>query len=227
MPTQLVPVFKDLFWSLLVSRPDGQPYALSHAAAIFHRLRYLARWMEQRKRHSLASISPAFVDAFVSDLKAHLKKEGKKREAEYTTGSVVSYLKTLDLAFEQRAALAARGHEGIGIQPFGEASAWGVAEEIAPYVESFTPPIPDELVLPIVSAAYRFIREVADDAIELQTRILASESRLISKKNPRKISHKQFGKLRPAVIREFAEQRARERPWLAELLVGRDDDDEG
>ena len=227
LPQRLAPIFKELFWSLLISRPDGQPYALSFAGTLFSRLRYLANWMEWRKRHSLASISPAFVSTFVSDLKAHLKAESKRREAEYTTGSVVGYLKTLDFAFEQRGALAARGHQGLGIQPFGEASAWGIAEEIAPYVESFTPPIPDELVIPIVSAAYRFIREAADDVIELQARILASEGRRISKKNPRTISHKQFRKLRPIIIREFAEQRrAPERPWLGELLVGRDDEKE-
>ncbi|TPG40573.1 hypothetical protein EAH79_11810 [Sphingomonas koreensis] len=225
LPERLVPLFKDLFWSVFVSRPDGQPYALSQAGSLFSRLRYLAKWMEQRKRHSLASISPAFVNAFVSDLKTHLAERSKEREADYTTGSVVGYLKALDFAFEQRGALAARGHPGLGAPPFGEASGWGIAEEIAPYVESFTPAIPDELVIPIVMAAYRYIRDVADDVIELQTLILASESRRISKKNPRTISYKQFRKLRPVIIREYAQQRLQDKPWLADLVVGGDNDE--
>lgn len=228
VPRTLAPVFKELLWSTFISRPDGQPYSITHAGTLFSRLRYLARWMESRKLRSLASITPAYVNAFISDLKADLRKKGREREAEYTTGSVTGYLKSLELAFEQRAAIEASGHRGLGFQPFGEASAWSIAEEIAPFVESFTPPIHDELVIPIVGQAYRYIREVADDTIELQARILKLESKRISKKNPRTISLKQFRKLRPVLIREFVDERGSDRPWLAELIrkdVGEEKDE--
>ena len=218
LPKPLVPVFRELLWSLLTSRPDGQPYSLAQVQTIFARLRHLARWMEQRKRGTFASITPAFAATFVSDLKSHLKSKAKERETEYTTGSVVGYLKSLEFAFEQRGALVARGHTGLGFQPFGEASAWGIADDIAPYVESFTPPIPDALVIPIVAQAYRFVREVADDVIALQDRILALEGKRISKRNPRTLSQKQFRKLRPVLIREFVAECGPDRPWLTELV---------
>ena len=225
LPRTLVPVFKELLWSTFISRPDGQPYSITHAISLFTRLRYMATWMESRKLRSLGSITPAYVNAFVSDLKKHLRSRSKEREAEYTTGSVTGYLKSLELAFEQRSALESNGHRGLGFQPFGEASAWSIAEEIAPFVESFTPPIPDELVIPIVGQAYRFIRDVADDAIELQERVLALETQRIGKKRPRTISRKQFTKLRPVLIRELAASRMAGRDWLADL-TGRGADDE-
>lgn len=227
VPRTLAPVFKELLWSTFISRPDGQPYSITHAVTLFSRLRYLAKWMESRKLRSLASITPAYVNAFISDLKADLRKKGKEREAEYTTGSVTGYLKALELAFEQRAAIEASGHQGLGFQPFGEASAWSIAEEIAPFVESFTPPIHDELVIPIVGQAYRYLREVADDTIELQRRMLELEARQIGKKRPRTLSRKQYIKLRPALIREFAAERAPDREWLADLTGQGADDDLG
>ncbi|MGY2733582.1 hypothetical protein [Sphingomonas sp. UYP23] len=225
LPRTLAPVFKELLWSTFISRPDGQPYSITHAVTIFTRLRYLAKWMESRKLRSLASITPAYVNAFRSDLKAYLRKKSKERESEYTTGSVTGYLKSLELAFEQRAAIEASGHRSLGFQPFGEASAWSIAEEIAPFVESFTPPIPDALVIPIVRQAYRFIRDVADDAIELQGQVLALETRRIGKKRPRTLSRKQFIKLRPILIRELAAQGATDREWLV-ALTGRGADGE-
>jgi len=227
LPTPLVTVFKELLWSVLTSRPNGQPYSLAQVSTLFSRLRYLASWMGRRKRASLASITPAYVEAYRSDLKTHLKAKAKEREADFTTSAVTGYLKPLEFAFEQRGALQARGQQGMTFQPFGEASAWSIAEEIAPYVESFTPPVPDGLVLPIVSEAYRFVREVADDVIELQTAVLALEVKQISKKRPRTLSRKQFGKLRPALIRDYAKERMAHRPWLAELAVGGGEDDEG
>ncbi|PZU05707.1 MAG: hypothetical protein DI606_19240 [Sphingobium sp.] len=226
-PIELTPVFKELFWSIFISRPDGQPYSISQAHSVFGRFRYLAKWMHAQKRKSFVSFSPALVTDFVSDLKVHLRAKEKERDEDLTTASVTGYLKILEFAFEQRTTLQARGAQGISFPPFGGASAWSIADEIAPAIEVFTPPIPDALVIPIVSSAYNFIREVADDVLSLEDLIFDLENKDVIKKNPRRISLKQFRKLRPRLIDRYAREHADGRPWLTDLIKGNDQSEEG
>ncbi len=227
VPSELTPMFKELFWSIFISRPDGQPYAISQAQSVFSRFRYVAKWMHEQKRKSFASFSPALVTRFVSDLKVHLRAKEKERDEDLTTASVTGYLKVLEFAFEQRMTLQARGMQGISFPPYGEASAWSKGDEIAPEIEAFTPPIPDALVIPIVSSAYHFIRDVADDVISLQDLILHLESKDVSRKNPRRISLKQFRKIRPRLISEYATDGATGRPWLKDLIKSQAEGEDG
>tara|TARA_R110000868_G_scaffold411785_1_gene710579 strand:- start:59134 stop:61023 length:1890 start_codon:yes stop_codon:yes gene_type:complete len=220
-------MFKELFWSIFISRPDGQPYAISQAHSVFGRFRYLAKWMHAQKRKSFASFSPALVTSFVSELKVHLRAKEKERDEDLTTASVTGYLKVLEFAFEQRTMLQARGVQGISFPPFGEASAWSIADEIAPEIEVFTPPIPDALVIPIVSSAYKFVREVADDVLSLEDLILDLGSKDVGKKKRRPISLSHFRTLRPKLISEYAMENAAERPWLKELIKDNNQNVEG
>ena len=57
-PSELTPMFKELFWSIFISRPNGQPYAISQAQSAFSRFRYVAKWMHGKRRRK-AALSPA------------------------------------------------------------------------------------------------------------------------------------------------------------------------
>jgi hypothetical protein len=167
-PAQLVPEFKALLWSLLVSRPTSPPLALSGALSVFFRLRHLARWMHRRNLSRLASLTPAAVAIYVAELKALLKRRLRDRDEELSTTTVATWLRPLQFAFEQRDHLRSAGFKAMKIPPFGEGSSWSEATSIVETVESFTPPLPDEIVLPIVSRATAMIHEPAEDIIKLQ-----------------------------------------------------------
>jgi integrase len=171
-PAQLVPEFKVLLWSLLVSRPTSQPLALSGAQAVFFRLRHLARWMHRRNLPRLASLTPAAVEIYVSELKELLKRRVRDRDEELSTSTVATWLRPLQFAFEQRAQLRTAGFKAMKTPPFGEGSPWSEATSVAEKIDSFTPPLPDEIVLPIVSRASFLIRDAAEDVIRLQERMV-------------------------------------------------------
>lgn len=176
-PPHLVEQFKALVWSLLVARLGAKPIAISAIKAVEYRMRYLAAWMERRRLRSFRSISPTQVQVFIQDLKAHLREKGKKREADYDVNTVFYFLNCLQNAHDQRAALAQAGHEGVELPPFGLGSPWSAAEAIIPDVEGFTPPLPDEIAIPIVQAAHRFLGRPADDIIEMHRHLRAARGR--------------------------------------------------
>ncbi|SEL80645.1 hypothetical protein SAMN05216382_2689 [Sphingomonas palmae] len=161
---------KALLWSLLVSRPKGKPLALGRAVGLYPRLRYLGRWMDYRRHSGFGTLSSVAIQVYRQDLVKYLGNgnDDEKPEVDVETGAVASYLYPLRDAYEQAHQLRAAGVEPIRIDPFAGSSAWAVAEDIVPQVEGFTPPLPDEIVLPVVHAVNRFIGTPAEDILRLQ-----------------------------------------------------------
>lgn len=161
---------KVLAWSMLVSRPKYKPMALSNASRLGQRLKYLGRWMDYRGHCDFGSISQTAVKVYRKDLVEWftVDEHGKTLEIDVETNTVAGYLMLLQYAYEQAAHLRARGVAPIRMAPFEGSSAWQMAEAIVPEVEGFTPALPDEVVLPIVHEAHRWLGAPADDILRIQ-----------------------------------------------------------
>lgn len=170
LPERTTEALKTLAWSLLVSRVGGKPKALSGASKLCQHLRYLGRWMQYRGHIDFGSITQTAVRIYRKDLVEWLKtdEKGKPREIDIETNTVCNYLLPLQYAYEQGAHLAGRELPGIVVEPYAGTSAWAIAEEIVPEVEGFTPPIPDEVVLPIAHVAHRWLGKPAEDILAIQ-----------------------------------------------------------
>lgn len=172
IPTVLVPEYKELFWSLLVSRPEFRPVSLTNAQTIFYQLRRLSRWMHRKGLHSLAQLTPAAVALYLADIRTSLRRQMRDRDEDLSTSTVAGHLRPLQCAFEQRSHLRAAGFRPMPYPPFGEGSAWAEASHIVEHVSGFKPPLPDEVVMPIISRALFLIGEPAEDVIALQKQIV-------------------------------------------------------
>jgi hypothetical protein len=172
IPSSQVPEFKELLWSLLISRPEGPPVPLAHAQSTFYRLRRMARWMHRKGLRSTGQLTPAAVALYLDDLKASLRRQIRDRDEDLSTAAVAGSLRPLQYAFEQRSHLRATGFKPMTLPPFGEASPWAEAASIVEHVSGFTPPLPDEVVMPIINRALFLIGEPAEEMIALQMQIV-------------------------------------------------------
>jgi integrase len=218
-PPELVPEFKELLWSAMVSRPEGPPVAISRAANLSLKLVHLARWMHRRKLNGLAQLTPAAVSIYVNEVKAILRRFARKRDGDLETVTVATMLQPLALAFQQRAHMRAAGFKPMKDPPFGEGTAWSTASDIVEHVDSFTPPLPDAVVIPIITRATELIHAPAEEIIRLQsvvTEALLEDQR--SKTSQYRRLKKQLG------ARATAEHR--NAWWTAMRLPGCIDDEE-
>ncbi len=170
VPTSITEALKTLAWSMLVKRSTGKPLALSNFARLGHKLRYLAYWMMRRGYRHLGEITTVAVRTYRKDLIEQLStdEKGASRDIDVDTNTVAGYLLLLQYAYEQADQLRARGVAPLGIPPFAASSAWVVAEGIVTDVEGFTPPLPDEVALPIANTAHLWLGVPADDVMRLQ-----------------------------------------------------------
>lgn len=173
---------KILAWSMLIQRPGQKPIALSNFARLGHKLKYLGQWMDRRNHPDLGSITPTAVKIYRRDLIDQLATddEGRPREVDVDTQTVAGYLLVLQYAFDQRDHFSRRGMATMRFDPFEGSSAWEVADGIVPEVESFTPPLPDEVVLPIVHQAHRWLGTPAADILRLQSMCIEERGRGVS-----------------------------------------------
>ena len=128
--------------------------------------------MKWRKHSSFASITATAVQVFRDDLVVHLTQGGGIGDIDIEAGTIASYLRPLSYIDEQARHLEDRGIARIPAAPFGPSSAWDVATDLVPFVEGFTPPLPDEVVLPVVREAHRWLDAPAQDILRLQAALV-------------------------------------------------------
>ena len=167
---------KTLAWSLFASRANGRPIPVAWAKTFSRGLLYLGRWMRFRGHSDFSTITATAVAVYRDDLIKYLTtgEEGESQELDIDARSIAYYLRPLAYADEQARAIRARGLPTIPAAPFGNGTPASFATEILPSVEGFTPPLPDEVVLPVVREAHRWLDAPAADVLRLQDELLAA-----------------------------------------------------
>lgn len=173
VPSDINEALKTLAWSMLVSRPGGAPMRTTQASDLSRHLRYLGQWMNWRKHRSFATITATAVQVFRDDLVVYLAQgDGGIADIDVETGTIANYLRPLSYIDEQARHLEDRDIARMPAAPFGPSSAWDVATDLVPFVDGFTPPLPDEVVLPVVREAHRWLDAPARDILRLQSELV-------------------------------------------------------
>jgi hypothetical protein len=190
---RLLSFFKRFLWSVMVDCRDG--YAWSpHALAVRHTgIRRVVRWMVQRSHFNFATMDADAFNQFKEDLLVWLEEENvhaddsvlvEDQEAidaedfpEVTAdanGSEVSFYTALKTSFtvwqrlwQQSGALVEAGIPTMPMDPLAGRSPHALAAEITAYVAKNISPLPDEVALPIMGEAHRWLGVRADDVIRL------------------------------------------------------------
>lgn len=222
IPLPVVDGLKVLLWSLLVSRPRDKPLALSNAGRVGQKLKYLGRWMVWRGHSRFDQITSTAVKVFRKDLVEAFSKDekGKPREIDVDTNTIAGYLLPLQYAHDQAQQMRARGVAPVTVNPFEGSSAWQVASDIVPEIESFTPPLPDEVVLPIVQQAHRWLGTPAKDILRLQAMCIAERDKGQSHLTTTRAIRKKLEAF------TFGKCRGEDKPWhppFAEFLLRYDE----
>ena len=189
----LLDAFKRFTWSLF-SDPRGKygaslkPGGVSH---VYIGIRYLARWMNRRNYISFNELNDSASDLFLDDfadssamprIEAKPKKNTKKRVKLFGSSAanaiadvgmsaawVYQHVIIWQQLWRQTGALRKAGVPTLPEAPFSGKGANAVARELAVRVAGKIPPLPDEVALPMMSAAFRMIGTPADDVIRLHS----------------------------------------------------------
>lgn len=98
---------------------------------------------------------------------AHDRDDDHVEHDEISWNQVVNRLKIFYFIRAQAPLLAARGFGVLEAEPFNGKSLFKVARPIARYVGNRVPPLPDEVALPLLSAAIKWVEVWSTDVVEL------------------------------------------------------------
>lgn len=175
----LLDTFRRVLWSLLVDPRDGKALKPGSAGQFAIGMRTMVRWMVSHKYHALAKVDGAASLEFLEDLPRLLARDIMAPEADDDADQVgqvdaiddvdqaegedlspsVLYARTCVWAqvFRQSEALTDAGIEPMPEQPFDGEDPWKVAKRLTTAVVGQIPPLPDEVALPILAAAVRWL----------------------------------------------------------------------
>lgn len=156
-------------WSLFCDRRFSRTMKAGCAANLMIGIRALVRWMVENSYTSLEALDAEASDEFLDDLAAECAEEDNVPKF----NNIRLQLAPWKQLHQQRGALLGAGMAVMEEPPFGNRSPHALAEQFVERVEAKIPPLPDEVAMPILEAAIRFIGTPANDIIELQRRILA------------------------------------------------------
>lgn len=155
-------------WSLLVDSRSSRPIKPGSIGGMDIGLRSLNRWMVTEGLECPAQLDAdacsKYVDLCASGLAFHMQNEG----ASGGHHMLWKRLRVLELLFRQGPALADSGIDPMPQHPFGGRRTTAVVNDFATRSFEPVPPLPDEVLIPIVTGAWRHIGCPAEDIIRLQ-----------------------------------------------------------
>lgn len=184
----LLEAFKRFAWSLFAeeSRYYGRPLKPANASVLSTGIGCLARWMVRRNFLSFSELDNAASEVFLDDMAdetalADLQpsnteetipdhENGAAPDADGEGMSVSQVWRRVIVwlqLWRQAGSLREAGIPTLPEPPFNGRSAKQVARELATRAASLIPPLPDEVALPIMNAAYRMIGLPAEEVIRL------------------------------------------------------------
>jgi hypothetical protein len=140
-------------------------------------IRFLVKWMLNNEYHNLHELSAEASRQYLEDLIEQYLSENDASPEEFEEGIAADdgvgegalrpLVQIWTNLWRQRAALRDAGIHPLPEEPFDGRSAKSLAVELATKAARWIPPIPDEVALPVLTAALRMIGVPAEDVIRL------------------------------------------------------------
>ncbi|HET7570303.1 MAG TPA: hypothetical protein VFK96_06925 [Gammaproteobacteria bacterium] len=159
--------------------------------------------MHSSEVKSLSELTPSVCDKYITytiDRLAERQDQDAERQNIYNR--LFKAARFIELLYLQGPVLTAIGMRGIPAHPLGGSRAGEVAAECAGRNLGWIPPLPDEVALPIMNAAWRMLGEPAEDVIALQEQCLRAYHFRLSGK-PRSATPDGKAKAAAAVVMAF------------------------
>lgn len=175
-------------WSLFTDRRSGLDLTVGSVMKLSTAMRSLIRWMVKNDYVSISELTSAASEDYLDDLVSSymLKTEmmegilaedesedDEQDDPEIPLGALRPRTNFWSLLWAQRAVLREAGVAVLPEAPFGGKSARAVANKLATKIVGWIPPVPDEVALPVMAEAHRWLWERADDVIRLQDEYIA------------------------------------------------------
>jgi integrase len=188
----LLNYFKRFFWSLLVDSRNCPSWTPHSSAVRFTGVKRIASWMVARSHYDFSSLDPEALEEFAEDLLEDLAHEGVQAddtELNYAGSSDIAidevvedventdpqgFYTALSAAFDvwkrlwlQAQVMNEAGVPAIQTDPLKGVTPHRAALDLTYRVITRIPPLPDEVALPIMNEAHRWIGIRAADVIRL------------------------------------------------------------
>lgn len=201
---ELLNAFRRFAWSLVVDPRSGKALAPGSMRFLGRGIHVLAWFMVRESYRTFGELDGKASEEFKTDLRSLLREMQADEEDEpsdpegWDLAEVASApeeaareeLSELGLntalfaaniwhrLWKQSSALAEAGIPALPEVPFGNASAFQVAKELADREWGQIPWLPDEVAAPIMSAAFRLLGEPSEDVIQLQYAYLEARAEI-------------------------------------------------
>ena len=175
----LLDVTKRFVWSMKVAPGDGAvPMASGSSSILNTGLRFFIRWMVRNGYRQFDEIDAIALDNYRNSIVQLFLDEGNTID---NAMPLRSRCRIPFLLWRQRHALSAAGVPGLPERPWPGSTAFELAQSIGVRVDNQILPIPDDVAIPLLNAAHRFIHTPADDVIRLTEDFMAIRKQVLSK----------------------------------------------
>jgi integrase len=182
----LLDSFRRVVWSLLVDPRDGKAWKPSTLGSFGIGMRTMVRWMIANGYRELSALDGAASAEFLEDLPRilgrgavggeRMREQDKEPDAkELTHAAIHMRIRVWAQIFRQGAVLVDAGLTPMPESPFDGVDPRTVANRMMPLVVEQIPPLPDEVVLPVLREATRWL-DKAEEIIESQARYFADKA---------------------------------------------------
>ncbi|HKZ11464.1 MAG TPA: hypothetical protein VJL61_12275 [Rhodanobacteraceae bacterium] len=178
---------KRFVWSMICERSNGLPLTAGSMRKVSTGVKSLVRWMFQNEYRSLSELTMAASEAFIEDVQEECRAiasgavrysseddgandQGDSGELDevITAGQLRPRLQIWSHLWAQRDVMLRSGPDALPQEPFSGRSARSIADELATKAAGWIPPVPDEVALPVMGEARKWVLERSDDILLLQ-----------------------------------------------------------
>lgn len=169
----LLGALRRLIWSLFVDPRESKSLKPGTLGSLAYGLRSLVQWMQNNRINSLSHLTPAMCERYLND---SVEQIIESLDQDVSSVSIQNRcwkrFRLLELLYFQSTTLPKPRSQGIPSHPFGGANTSTVVAQYADKAVGWIPPVPDEVALPVMNAAWRLLGTPAKDVISLQERCL-------------------------------------------------------
>ncbi len=147
-------------WWLIADPLTGRNLKVTSISTFAVALRSLVNWMAARKMHCISQLTPEECADYAQDIADATNGRSEKQ------GAVYGKLRLLEWLFLHTPHFKQAQLPHLPRQPFSNSANW-LARRLTDNIEAQTPPITDEVAIPLLNAAVRLLGQPADDLINL------------------------------------------------------------
>lgn len=174
---------KRFVWSMMCERASGLSLTAGSIRKVSTGVKSLVRWMFRNEYRALSELTAHASEAFIEDVQEECRAtaggavpvpsdddsvDNKDEDDEVTGGQLRPRLQIWGHLWAQRNVMLRSCQDALAEEPFSGRSARSVADELATKAEGWIPPVPDEVALPVMREARRWILERSADILALQ-----------------------------------------------------------